>query len=162
MKRALFLGLFLIGSQAQAAIVNIPGCPPGQFTLVADTAANFENGPTDLAGNVLVTTPGGHAQIGAFNQIHGTVIAASITVAAGAVVDKCVADSISGPGTCTTQVLGGYTAAPAACKVPPFALEPVDPCVDSAAAVNVPNAGTLTLAPAATGRCGWARVARLT
>lgn len=143
----LALGTWLASPGPAAAVsFNVPGCGPGVFTVIAQTKIGFENGPVDLTGNILVTKDDGLVAVGAHNKIHGTLIADKIFLGTGAVVDTCIADSITGPGTCTT-VSGTFSAAPAECKVFDFVPPPIDPCVNAALLVNVPAGQTESLPP---------------
>jgi hypothetical protein len=148
MKRSLLLtAVFLVvATPTWAAPFSVPGCAPGTFTIIAQTKVGFEQGPTVLEGNVLVTKDDGFAQFGAHNRIKGTVIADKIFLGTGAVVDTCVADSITGPGICTT-VGGTFSAAPAACKVFSFTPPTIGVCANTGLLINVPAGQTETLAP---------------
>lgn len=138
--------LFAAVGVADAVVFTVPGCPPGTFSMIARTKIGMEQGATKIDGNVLVTKDDGLLSVGAHNEIHGTAIASKIFLGTASVVDNCIADSITGPGTCT-NVLGTFAAAPAACKVFDFVPPVVDLCVNTALLVNVPAGQTETLAP---------------
>ena len=111
-----------------AQAVSVPGCFGGEFLLFGKSVLEFEGGATDINGDVILLNPTGTVKVGQMNKIHGTIFANAIFLGTGSVVDKCVANSVSGPGTCTdkTQVGPGDFAPPAACDFPPLAV-PVFP-----------------------------------
>jgi hypothetical protein len=103
MRRAVLaiVALFAVAvAAAPASAINVPGC--GDFLIFSKGNINFEGGATDISGDVL--SQNGRIIIGAQNKIHGTVTANEIIVGNGAVVDECVANTITllGTGTCTT------------------------------------------------------------
>jgi len=150
MKRFLFvLGLCLVGAGlalvAPAEAVNT-AC--GEFTFFAKNRVAFEQGATTVNGNVLVTNPTtGIVVVGAHVTINGTVTAHKITLGTGAVVETCVADIVTGPGTCNNgpAPFPAFPGAAAACLDYPLT-DPVnvDSCVDTAVpgTLNV-NSGPL-------------------
>jgi hypothetical protein len=134
---------------AQAVVV--PGCFNGDFTLFGKSFLDFEAGATDLFGDVILLNPNGLVKVGASNRIHGTIFANSIQLGTGSVVDKCVANSISGAGTCTdkSDVGPGKFAPTAACDFPPSSLLPIPsiPAVCTPRTVVSINAPGAPLAP---------------
>jgi hypothetical protein len=104
-------------------------------------------GATNITGDVILLNPTGTLKVGASNVIHGTVIANNIFIGTAAVVDKCIANTVTGPGTCLdkTQVGPGQFAPPPACDFPPLAV-PVFPALcnnpGTNAVINAPG-GTL-------------------
>jgi hypothetical protein len=152
--KACLIALATVASAAAAspasAAFPIPGCPPGEFSIIARTGLAFENRPANspvtLNGNALLTQDNALAKIGSHVKIAGTVVADRLFLGTGAVVDQCVADIIEGPGVCTT-VLGTFSAAPNECKQFTFTPPVVDPCVNSALLVNVPAGQTESLPP---------------
>jgi hypothetical protein len=147
----IFVGLIAVAIALFAAVpaqaVSVPGCFGGEFLLFGQSVLQFELGATDMTGDVILLNPTGTVKVGASNRIRGTIFANSIFIGTGAVVDKCVANSVTGPGTCTdtTQVGPGNFAPPAACNFPPVAV-PVFPAVCSATNIII-NAPGGTLAP---------------
>ena len=145
MKKLLLALILLLPSTAFAGF-SVPGCAPGTFAFIAQKQYGSEQGPTKVEGNILVTKDDGLAKIGAHNTVKGTLIADKIELGTGAVVDNCIADTITGPGTCT-NVLGTVSAAPIECKVFTFVPPANDICVNTALAGTVPAGQTETLAP---------------
>jgi len=153
MRRAALVGMLalLVGlaGAAPAAAVNLPECG-GHFILVGTNDIDFENGPVNLTGNILLTNPTGEVHVGAKNIIKGTITANQIFLGTGAVVDKCVANKIIfAGGTCLdqTQVGPGNFAPSAACLASIPTVNVVDNCVKTAANVTVAAGATLSLAP---------------
>lgn len=135
--------LFLVPVPGQA--VNVPGC--GEFLVFARDKIAFENGPTRLTGDFFAQSPTGEVKVGAKNILHGTVTAHKIYLGTGVVVDHCVADLITGPGTCTTSTLGFTPPAACTASFPPLPLvTPAIPgCVKTAASVTVPAGASQSL-----------------
>lgn len=151
MKRFLFvLGLCLVGAGlAFVAPAEAVVTPCGEFTFFAKNRIAFEQGATTVNGNVLVTSATGVVVVGAHNTINGTVTAHKITLGTGSVVATCVADIVTGPGTCTTTTgtFAAFAAANPTCVDYPLT-DPVvvDTCVDTAPKLNVTTNPT-NLAP---------------
>lgn len=104
MRRIVFgiLGLLSIAfAAAPASAISVPGC--GEFIIFSKNNINFEGGFTDLTGDVL--SQNGRIIVGAHNKLHGTVTANEIVVGNDAVVDECVANTITllGSGKCTVS-----------------------------------------------------------
>lgn len=142
MKRFLFvLGLCLMGAGlafVAPAEAVLTAC--GEFTFIAKDRIAFEQGATVVSGNVLVTNPTtGIVIVGNHVTINGTVTAHKITLGTGAVVAKCVADIVTGPGTCTVREFA-FPGDAAACLGYPLT-DPVvvDDCVLTAPALNILN-----------------------
>jgi len=162
MKRKLLtLSLTLVGSLlfvAAAQAVTISECATtdpstgsqpfnGEFTLVAQNAIGFEQGPTVINGNVLVTSATGTANVGAHNTINGKLFAANIFLGTGAFVAECHG-AVSGPGECGSTF--PFDASPACLATfPPLGSITVDNCVNVAPGnVNKTFSGSgNTLAP---------------
>jgi len=143
----IIVGLIAVAIALFAAVpaqaVSVPGCFGGEFLLFGQSVLQFELGATDMTGDVILLNPTGTVKVGASNRIHGTIFANAIFIGTGAVVDKCVANSVTGPGTCTdkTQVGPGNFAPPSpACDFPPLDV-PLFPAVCSATniVINAPG-----------------------
>jgi len=152
MKRFLLGALVTLGiavAAAPAQAVSVPGCFANEYLVFAKNNILFENqsvgSHTVLFGNIIVSSPTGKVKVGNNNEIHGTLIANEITLNTGAVVDKCIANVLLGPGTCldVTQVGPGQFTPPAACDFPPLQVPVVDPCVNTAP--NITVTGTTSL-----------------
>ena len=135
---------------APASAINVPGC--GEFVIFAKDDIIFENGLTELYGNIFVQSPTGEVKVGSKNILHGTVTAHKITVGNAAVVDHCVANIIelSQTGTCLTTTIGFNPAAACTAQFPPPPLVApnVPACVNTNAAVTIAQGDTgATLPP---------------
>jgi len=110
MRRIVFGIVGLLGlafAAAPASAVSVPDCG-GDFIIFAKDRINFEGGNTILFGDIFVQSPTGQVIVGANNTLHGTLSANKIIVGNGAVVDACVANTITllGTGKCTTSTIG--------------------------------------------------------
>jgi hypothetical protein len=139
----LVLLLCSLAFTAPSTAVNIPGC--GEFVLLSQTAIRFEQGPTELFGNVLVTSPTGLIQVGANNIIHGTVTANTLNLGTGAQIDRCEANVFVGVDPALVCGSVGPATFPTCPAFPPIPAPTVDPCVDSAANFTVAAGDTATL-----------------
>ena len=154
MRRLAFGILGLLGlafAAVPAGAVSVPDCG-GDFIIFAKEDIIFENGLTLLTGDIFVQSATGQVKVGANNILHGTVSANKIIVGNGAVVDECVANTITllGTGTCTTSTIG-FTPTAACLAAAPIPL-PVFPvaCLPGTV-INIPNnTPGATLAQAAT------------
>src|SRR5678810_386946 len=95
------LGLAVAAVPAQA--VSVPGCFAGEFLFFVQNQTFFEASQaahTDLTGNFFSGT---EVRVLANNRVRGTIFANKITIGNGAVVDKCVTNTLvlQGTGTCT-------------------------------------------------------------
>jgi len=135
MKRTLLtLSLTLVGSLLFVAMAQATICGGVEFTLVAQNNIGFEQGPTTINGNVLVTSATGTASVGAHNIINGKLYAASIFVGTDAFVQECHG-TVSGPGTCgATFPFDPPLACTGTFPPPPLVVPAVNACV-----VGAPN-----------------------
>jgi hypothetical protein len=142
MKRLFVIGLCLVGAGIWLATPAEATQACGtEFAFYAKDRIAFENGDINITGNVLVSGPSGLAKIGNQVEINGRVTAHEIQIGSGAVVTECVADIISGPGTCQT-VVGTFQNVDPTCLVYPETDPVVVPaCVDTAAQVTFSAAG---------------------
>lgn len=143
--RRMFLGVLALVIVALAFVtpagaITINGV---DYVLLANKRIGMESGPTVITGNVGVADPNGVLDIGAGVRIIGQARAHKIDAGQGALIDSCQFDIKAGLGVCTTS------SSPFVPIVawPPLGTPVVDPCVDSAADVNVPNGTTLALGP---------------
>ena len=116
---------------------------------------------TDLTGDIL--SQNGRIIVGAHNKLHGTVTANEIVVGNDAVVDECVANTITllGTGTCTTSTTPRPANASCTASFPPAPIiVPVfpSPCTPGGNVTVPPGANPLPRA--ATTRSGWRRTPR--
>jgi len=147
MRRVVFgiLGLLAIAfAAAPASAISVPGC--GDFIIFSKNNINFEGGFTDLTGDIL--SQNGRIIVGAHNRLHGTVTANEIVVGNDAVVDDCVANTITllGTGTCTTSTTPRPANASCTSTFPPPPIVlPVfpSPCTPGTAIVVPPGANPL-------------------
>ncbi len=152
MRRFAFGILGLLGiafAAAPASAVNVPECG-GDFIVFAKEDIVMEAGLTLLFGDIFVQSPTGQIKVGANNIIHGTVSASKIIVGNGAVVDECVADTITllGTGKCTVASPPGSFNPSAACLASAPIPLPAFPAVCTPGTVqNIPNNTTTALAP---------------
>jgi len=109
MKRFLFvLGLCLVGAGLYLTTPAQATTACGtEFAFYAKNRIAFENGDTNILGNVLVSSPTGLVKVGNQVQIDGRVTAHEIQLGTGVVVKECKADIISGPGVCTDSTSFG-------------------------------------------------------
>jgi len=145
MKRTLLtLSLTLVGALLFAATAQATSCGGVEFTLVAQNNIGFEQGPTTINGNVLVTSATGTANVGAHNRINGKLFAANIFVGTNAFVEECHG-AVSGPGTCgATFPFDPPAACTATFPPPPLVVPAADVCANTAPNVTVTN-GTITV-----------------
>jgi len=115
------------------------------YVFLGNKRIGMESGPTVVNGAVGVNDPAGILDIGSGVRIIGLARAHKISAGQGALIDSCEFDIKSGLGVCTTSS-SPFT--PIVLWPPPALGTPVvDPCVDAAPAVNVPNGTTLALGP---------------
>lgn len=140
----------LVGPIGLASAVSVPGC--GDFVIVARDAIRMDSGPTELLGNLMVTSADGLIDVGRFNVVHGTVRADTLRLGNDAQVSRCAGNTFQGvdPGTVcgATQLLTLATCVPDALFNPLAALSnlvAVDSCVNAAPDFSVPANTTGTL-----------------